>query len=595
VFPIDAGFFGEFLERPGGIVDYLTAFLSVTLAIDWLGSLVFTALAALICLAARRFFNTMAGTNVGVVWLFPSLLILALLGQYLQPVELCVGLAVALWLANVYLLVGQRHDAVRLLAFLVLSVFTYLLTTGLYFAFACLCGVYELGVKRRLLLGLFAMLCAATVPVAGAQWFDLGLADAFGGLWLYFRHWLAAPSSVPPTLTTFIGLSLFVPVVGVILGWRRRFRFRAHDGGAAEGRRLAWIGPRWRRRWASVRWALPAAVFVAILITADFLLFDSPKKCLLRMVASAEARQWDDVIACFERLPPSDAHYLDLRTIYHLNRAPYYVGDLPERMFSYPHVLNEPTLALVRGNATTMANTSPRQCSEILFDLGRINESEHMAHEALETHGDRPDILKRLVYINVLKGRPEAARRFLALLECSFLHGSWARRLSRQLDGDPTLSDAPEVASRRDLMVTRDSVNDVGDLEVMLLALLERNPRNRMAFEYLMAHYLTSRQLDKLVANLRRLDDFDYPRMPTHYEEALIMYLDTGGSRETVPAKNTVRPETWRRHAAFQEAFQAFSRDQPKEAYGALYDEFGDTYFFFFIFGQNIDYSKGRG
>ena len=76
-----------------------------------------------------------------------------------------------------------------------------------------------------------------------------------------------------------------------------------------------------------------------------------------------------------------------------------------------------------------MAQTTPLECSDILFDLGRINESEHMAYEALEFYGDRPRILKRLVYINVIKGEPEAARRFLALLERSLLHRRWARRL----------------------------------------------------------------------------------------------------------------------------------------------------------------------
>lgn len=595
VFLVDAAFFSEFLGRPGGIVDYLSALLSATLAIDWLGSLVFSALATLICLAARRLFNTMAGVNAGVLWLVPALLILALLGQYVHPVELCVGLAVALWLANVYFLVGDRHDAVRLVAFLVLSVFAYLLTAGLYVVFACLCSIYESAVKRRLPLGLLGILCAAMVPVAGARWFDLSFADACGSFITFSKHWLAAPSSAPLALTIHIGLLLFFPVVGGVLAWRRRFPLPVPDGGKAEGKRPASSDRGWSQCWTPARWALPSATFMAILIAADFLLFDSPKKSLLRMVSSAEARRWDDVVACFERLPPLDAHVFDVRATYHVNRALYHTGDLPDRMFSYPHVLNEPTLALVRGNATFMVGTTPRQCGEIFFDLGRINESEHMAYESLEIFGDQPTVLKRLVYINVLKGRPEAARRFLALLERSLLHRSWARRLSRQLDRDSALSDVTEVASRRDLMVTRDSVNDVEDLEGMLLALLERNPRNRMAFEYLMAHYLLTRQLDKLVANLRRLEDFDYRHMPTHYEEALIMHLQTSGSEETAHRKWTVRPETWRRHAALMQALQRFSRDNPEEAYEVLRGEFGDTYFFFCLFGQNIDYPNDRG
>ena len=89
---------------------------------------------------------------------------------------------------------------------------------------------------------------------------------------------------------------------------------------------------------------------------------------------------------------------------------------------------------------------------------------------------ERPQTLKRLVHIHVLKGHPEAARRFLALLERSLLHGRWARRLLRQLDADPTLSCIPLVASRRKLMLAEDS-DDKLDLETMLGQLLERNKR----------------------------------------------------------------------------------------------------------------------
>ncbi|MHC4404905.1 MAG: DUF6057 family protein [Planctomycetota bacterium] len=589
VFLVDADFFFGFLARPGGIVDYLSAFLSTTLAINWLGSLVITALATLICLATRQIFNTMAGVKVRVLWLVPALLILTLLGQYVHLIELCTGLAVALSLAAVYLLLGDCHNAVRLVAFLVLSVIVYFLTAGLYLVFACLCGIYELGVKRHLPLGALGMLCVAMVPLAGARWFDLSFRDACGGLTTVYKHWLALPSSVPFALTIRIGLLLFFPVVSGVLAWRQRFTSPVPDCGNAEGKRSASSDRGSNRRWASVRWAFPSAMFVAILIAADFLRFDFPTKCLWQMVCSAEARQWDDVLACYERLPPSDSRGLDVRTKYHVNRALYYTGDLPGRMFSYPHFLNEPTLALVRGSIASMAQTTPRQCSEILFDLGRINESEQMAHEALEFFGDRRSILKRLVYINVIKGRPEAARRFLAVLECSLLHGSWARRLRRRLDRDPSLSDVPEIASRRDSMVKRDSLNELEDLESMLLGLLERNPRNRMAFEYLMAHYLLTRQVDKLVANLQRLDDFEYPCMPRHYEEALIvhLHLQSDGSQAIGFDKWKVRQEAWQLYAAFIEALQPFSKDNVDEAYKALHGEFGDSYFFFYLFGTN--------
>ncbi len=74
------------------------------------------------------------------------------------------------------------------------------------------------------------------------------------------------------------------------------------------------------------------------------------------------------------------------------------------------------------------------------------------------------------------------------------LHGRWAFQCRRQLDADPELCDVPVIASRRELMVVGDSIDNTKHAERMLQGLLERNPRNRMAFEYLMAHYLLTRQ-----------------------------------------------------------------------------------------------------
>jgi len=508
----------------------------------------------------------------------------------MHPVTLCVSLLVALVFANAYVPIARRRAAVRLAAFVIASALAYYVAAGLYVVFACLCGLFELGVKRRFWLGALYILCAAIVPVAAGAWlFDLSLKEAYRGLMLpYEEHWLATPSSVPVGTTIRAGLLLFFPAAGIALVWRRSRGSSPVSDPQAQPQReppaeAAHVSD---RPVSGVRLAFQWAGLLALGVGADLVSFDFPKKCLLEMGYGAEQQRWDDVLAHARRLPPSDPRALDPRTIAEVNRALYFRGGLLDRMFAYPQALDTPSLALAYESATTMARLTPVECSEILFDLGRINESEHMAYEALETFGQRPCILKRLVYIHVLKGEPEAARRFLALLERSLLDGRWARRLRRQLDADPTLSGVPEVASRRELMVVRDSVDDVAYLETMLEGLLERNRRNRMAFEYLMAHYLLTRQLDKLAANLHRLDDFGDPRLPRHCEEALAIYLATTGSRDLDLGGRRISPETWRRFGEFMRIERQFLGDAPA-AFAALYPDFGDTYFFCYVFGHN--------
>ncbi len=597
IFVFDSHFFAGFMDQPGGLVEYASAFLSPLFAYRWVGALEVTLLAALICLATRSFFAAAGGIGGRVLFLVPAVLILMVLGQYIHPVRLCLALFVALLFANAYVRVGGRRDAVGLAAFVIASALVYYLAAGLYVVFACLCGLFELGVKRRRLLGVLYVSCAALVPIAARTWlFDLSLHEAYRGLVLPDEeHWLATPSSVPFGMTILAGLLLFFPVAAVVLVWRRRRTGPPAvdpeaQPAAAPATQAALVSD---RPISGTRLAVAFAAFVVLGIVADLVSFDFSKRTLLEIAYSAEHRKWDDVLAHARRLPRSDVRRWDPRIVSHVNRALYFRGDLLDRMFAFPQWLDTPSLALSYESATAMAKITPRQCSDIFFDLGRVNESEHMAYEALEVFGDRPSILKRLVYINVLKGEPEAARRFLALLERSMLHGRWARRMRRHLDADPTLSRVPVVASRRELMVVRDSEDDVAHLERMLQGLLERNPGNRMAFEYLMAHYLLTRQLDRLVANLRRLDDFDYQRLPRHCEEALLIYLETTGSLDRDLGGLTISPETRRRNSDFTWALEQFGGDAPA-AFIALHRDFGDSYFFCYVFGHNVLPSENR-
>ena len=590
VFLFDVDFFHGFLDRPGGLVEYASAFLSPLFVYGWLGALVVTLLTLVICLATRQFLLAVAGVGGRVLFLIPALLVLLVLGQYCHPVELCVGLCVALVFANVYVRIGGSHLLVRLALFAIASLLVYYLAAGLYVVFACLCGFFELGGKRRLGLGTLCLLGAVAVPMAASAWpFDLSMSQAYRGLWVReARHWLGIPSSMPVALTLQIVLLLFFLVVPMIALWRRRRQGTPVDARGASPDSDPSVEPAVVSD-GQFRGARVAVAWIALLVLAvvgDVVSFDFPKKCLLKIEESAAEREWTDVLTHARRLPPSDMGAMDPRIASHVNRALYFEGDLLDRMFAYPQALSTPSLALVYESATAMAELTPWQCSEVFFDLGRVNESHHMAYEALEFLGDRPGILKRLVDTHLIRGEPEPAKRFLARLERSMLHRRWARRLRRELDADPALSGMAAIASRRELTVTRDSICDVASLERMLVGLLEQEPRNRMAFEYLMAHYLLTRQLDKLAAHLHRLDDFDYPRIPRHCEEGLAIYLATTGSEDFDLGQREIDPETWRRFEQFM-LVEREARGDVSAAFAALYPEFGDSYFFCYVFGHN--------
>ena len=587
VFLLEYDFFHGMVSHPGGVVDYAAAFFSPLLAWDWLGALVVTLLVTLICWATRSLFAAVAGAAGEFVYLLPAIFILMVLGQYIHPVRLCVGLSIALLGANLYVRLGGYRVGVRLAAFAIASMVIYFATTGLYSIFACLCGCHEWSVKRQRWLGAACVLCAVVVPYAASWWpFDLIFSEALRGLLFpHGEHWLAIPSSTPKAVAIHTAALMFPLLAAVIFSWRGRPSSEASPSPKELGDETNATAEEPERGSWRMRLGVPLAILLLVVL-ADLAAFDSPKRCLLEIECNSEQRRWDEVLVWAEELPFPDARAYDPRILYCINRALYFKGLLLDRMFAYPQVLSTPSLTLIHQDIDRTSHLTPRQCSEIFFDLGRVNESEQMAYEVLEQCGNRPEVLKRLAYIYMIKGEPEAARRFVLLLDRSLLHRDWARQVLQQLDSDPAFP-GTSLATYREMAVQRDSLGDASNLETLLKGLLERNPRNRMALEYLMAHYLLTRQSDKLLANRHRFDGLDYARFPRHVDEALACYLAMTGQEDLGLGSRSIRPETWQRFVEFVEV-ERQSEGNPPAAFAALYPDFHDTYFFSFVFGHNI-------
>ncbi len=587
VFLLESHFFRGMVSHPGGVVDYVAAFLSPLLAWGWLGALVVTLLVALICWATRSLFASVAGADGEVVCLLPAIFILMVVGQYIHPVQLCVGLSITLLAANLYARLDGYHVGVRLAAFAIASMAIYFVAAGLYSIFACLCGCHEWSVRRQRWFGAACVLCAAVVPYAASWWpFDLILSEAFRGLLLpHGDHWLAIPSSTPKAVAIHTAALMFPLLAAVFFLWRGRPSPEASPRPKDSSHQTSTTADEPERRSWRVRLAVPLAMLL-LGVLADLAAFDSTKRCLLEIECNSEQRRWDEVLVWAEELPFPDARAYDPRILYCVNRALYFKGLLLDSMFAYPQVLSTPSLTLIHEDIDTTSHLTPRQCSEIFFDLGRVNESEQMAYEALEQCGNRPEVLKRLAHIYMIKGEREAARRFVLLLDRSLLHRGWARQVRQQLDSDPAFPDT-SLNTYREMAVQRDSLGDASNLEVLLKGLLERNPRNRMALEYLMAHYLLTRQTDKLLADRYRFDSLDCARFPRHVDEALACYLAMTGQEDLDLGSRSIRPETWRRFVEFVEV-QRQSEGNPPAAFAALYPDFHDTYFFPLVFGHNV-------
>jgi hypothetical protein len=185
--------------------------------------------------------------------------------------------------------------------------------------------------------------------------------------------------------------------------------------------------------------------------------------------------------------------------------------------------------------------------------------------------------------VHVVKGETETARMFLNALAKHPFHRQAAREMLRRLEADPALENDPRASQIRANMPSRDSIAQESSVEDFLHILLEKNPHNKMAFELLMAHYLSDRRPEKVVASLPRLKDFSYPRVPRHYQEAFVVHAQSSADPSPVPGFE-LDPEVLRRAKDFQRITAGAT--SPQQAVRAAQEAgLGDSYFFYLAYG----------
>jgi hypothetical protein len=216
--------------------------------------------------------------------------------------------------------------------------------------------------------------------------------------------------------------------------------------------------------------------------------------------------------------------------------------------------------------------------------LGQVNQAERLALEAFENEGENPETLRLLAQINILKDRPAVARVYLHVLALVPFQREWAERRLRELETNPTLAGDAELDKIRSRLVKTDMVHFFTPTEFLLNQLLEANPQNQMAFDYLMSFYLLCRQGDKFMERLNQLNDSARANLPRNWEEAVLCFQRLKGDPADLHGRQ-VRPETLKR---FQQYCQATAAEAARTADDRrnLAGNFRDTYWYYHDFGS---------
>lgn len=562
-FRTGAAFLRQTLAKPGGVSEYLAAAGGQAYYLGWAGALCITGISLILFLQTRALVRLVGRPETGSAAFVPPLLVLAAYNAYGQPLVMIVSPTIALAGVLFYARLAPRNGAARMALFTALAVAVYWAAGGALILFALVGGIVEARARGDRLPGLVAFAIAESVPYAAGV-LALGFAVELG-YWRASALDLSLDGRGRPAL---VALTLFFPLLAAWL----------HARPAAEPARA--------RR--SVRPALLYALAALAAFALVHLSFSTRDHQLRRVHFSAARHDWPRVLEDARRIPLGVYTFDAAHNVY---RALYHSGRLLTDLFAYPE--HATGLAIVVPESTGTLEDVVRirasryiEIGEQALEFGLVNEAAQEGQEALAVYGDHATTLRRLAWVYIAKGMPDAARVYLNALRGDLVQGGWAREMLARLEEDPRLDGDVEMRQIRALMPQKDPGFFFSAPDVMCRLLLEVNPANRMAYEYLLAHHLLQRDPKAVVAALGGLERFGYTEIPPLCQEAIVLYE----SREGDPVhldRYEMSPEAYQRFSNFSSVVaplqEAGKNDEAKRAALA---EFGDSFYYYYVFGE---------
>ena len=561
-------FLAEWLDHPGGLLLYASRFLRQFYHYEWLGSLILslliTCFGLLLYLVLKRcrmessttpriqgnseseghlpfgraIRHSASGHSVGILHtFFPCVFLLSLH-------SICVNVALSLIVDCVaflgYLALPGRRPR-QAYALLITSI-VYLVAGG-YFWFFVVWVVASEWFDKPLLSGLvyklFYPALAVCIPLVTYRWiFPISLRVALN--FMLFTN------------LSFAGLPLCC-IMLLMPFWAR----------------IPW-GARLKsffdsRRGLVVQGAL-LVVFALFLLHRSY---DPATKLFVDYHRLYKSRQWDEILdkAMENPLPHRIGQFFT-------NCALYHKGKLLEEMFNYPQVWGTHGLVISfskDGESLLMAMYS----SDLFFEMGHTNAALRFAYNQMNL-GRTYARLVRIAECNMVNGSYEIAEKYLNILGRTLFHREFAHHYKNVI-ADPRAADR-HFAALRAWRPTVELNIDIGEL-ACLLAPLESNPRNRMAFDYLAAWCLLDKDLIPIVAeNIHLFEGTGYTSLPTHCQEAMMVWERlhdvTFDKRGFAYDRNTRM-----RFDTFRQEIQQYS--DRSSAQRRLMARFGGTYMFY--------------
>ncbi len=540
IFFFDKYFFKEFLAYPGGMLEYLAALLSQLYYFPMLGSATLALIFIVTLYAIRQTLKMMLNDEPPLFVYFSLILLIAAHTNYNHLLVIDLSFLTALAGASLYMAVPSRIGRISFI--LLFGPLLYYMAGSVLLIFSLYILTYEVLRMRDILLLVLIPVLAFVVPfVSGSGLFLIRLKQAF--LFPAFDANLF-------NLAFFLYVSIPVCVLCAIVN--KQLDIIKNN--------LVWNGSQ-------------AVLFLALLFSIPALTQNKVEKSLWHFTFLGRTEQWNKLLHLCDKPFARNQQIVSL-----INRALCHTGQLGSKMLYYTPDIDLESLFLM--DDTRMSTALIR--SDLYFDLGHFNESRHWAHEALSISGETVWNLQRLALLYLLYDQKAAAQIYLNKLKKSIPLRKWAQQHEHLAKENVSIKADPMIAELLSKKVDEDFLSFVNDPLPDLEKLLQANPNNKCAADYLMAVLLINKKIVRIVQLLPHFKQLD--PLPRHYQEALIFYKVQAKDSDIRLSDYHLEKESFDRFQAFQTAFQKYRTTPTAAQQNVLASSFSDTFWYYVLF-----------
>ena len=543
LFQFTAHYFTRFAEAPGGILMYAGKFLTQFFYWPWLGAVIIAFLLLGIQVLLIKLFPL--PKSLWALSFIPSSLLLILQTGTGHLMGHSLGIFISLFLVLLYKKNGKNY---RLITGSFLVVLSYFISGGHALLVYVLFLLVDLNQKRSFRQTVFAFsvrtallaiaLLAGYYRIYNEFSFDrvlLGSLPDIGIMPEAKQKWL------------FIFTYIFIGVVGFI----------------------SLINSADLKKSQSSSYLFNGGLLVLLMVlVVRFSFTDKGLTVLLEMDQAVQEEKWDEVLSLA-------SHYRNPERLvaYYTNIALCKSGRMADEMFAYDQSWAQNGLFIPFAKNPIV----PIFGGEVYYQLGLVNYAYRWTYEGMVMHERSARHLKRLYQIARINQEDQLARKYEKTLSNGLFYDEWVKEMRQD----------PEIRQKRKLRPERDFLlGSEFQFGALLRFAYSNNEDNKYLYNYMMAHFLLTKNLKLFVEDLEKYPQYNPGKdLPRHYQEALMIYAMQQGEKAVkrvskFPISDGMREKLKQFNRMYQSARTS------KAERRRLKQHFGDTYWYYYLLNR---------